>query len=294
MGAWLLVIALNTGASSAAAPRADSTTGVLAITQSNYTTEQSNFTVSMQVANPSAVQFAYYTFCQLSNARCYLPIVMKLQGTNWFVGTTKTMSAYPGMKEGILGGYNITIEYAGNVNVTEPTLPNHFTNLIVGPSVSGDNYFEMTVRPQVFALSGVVHDAATGQVLSGAKLTLTPSNNTTATTDATGAYSIAGLTNGSYTLSVTDNGYQLSTVTVAIAGQDVVQNVMMSSGPAPPHSSGGFLSSPAGMASLGGGLLLVVVVAVLALMMVRKRKDGARPPVMELTETAPPSPPSVE
>jgi cytochrome c-type biogenesis protein len=276
LGVAGLVLVLVLSNAAGAAPHA-SWTGVLAISQSPRVTEQSNFTVSLEVANPSAVKFAYFTFCQLSTALCYAPVAMTLVGTNSFVGTTERMTSYPGMVTGVRAGYNVTIEYANDTNVTEPTVPNEFPTLNVTSSVSGEYMFEMTVAPAVYTLSGVVTDAATQAAVAGANVTLVPGTGVWTLTNASGGFAFAGLLNGSYALGITANGYPFTNVSVTIAGANVSKEVALSNATTvivPPAVGGGgpgFFST-----ALGVGVAvvaIVVVLAALAAFWVTRRRD---------------------
>lgn len=296
MAALLALLAM--GGSLAHSPQTGSW-AVLALEQSNYTTEQSTFTVSVQVASPADVQSAAFSFCQLSSAVCYYPVAMTLHGTNWFEGTTQRMSTYSGMKVGVQAGYNISILYANNTTVHEPDLPNAFSTLTVGTEVGGEFMYEMTVGVQLYNLSGDLSDATTHAGLAGATVTLSP-NGTSSVTSSTGAYSFTGLANGSYTLAVSEKGYPTSSATVTINGQDLVKDLAVSNStgvvtPPVSHPSGktgfGYLTTMPGIAVLAVALLAVVVAALVAFSMSRKRRRGGSASVpSEATEPAPSSP----
>ncbi len=267
---------------SVASPAPSSSGGlVVAIWQSGYITEQGNFTVSMELSNVTGIQFVYFAFCQLSSPVCYQPIVMTLHGTNLYVGTTDRMSSYDGMTEGVRAGYNITIEFADNSTLREPNLPNAFSNLTVAQEVGGENMFEMTVSPQLYGLSGIVTNSVTGAAIAGASVALSPGNQATATTTASGAYTFSGLLNGTYSLSVSYPGFTNDTQSIAISGQDLVKDLSLSN-----SSSGSKTTGGGGSSSLPGGTtlwlvlaLVVIVIAVVAgLLVVRRRKPTAPPP----------------
>lgn len=263
----------------------------MAIHPSSYTIEQGTFTVGVEVSDPSAVTFAYFLFCQLSSPLCYLPVSMKQNSTNWFSGTTNLMSTYHGMTVGVQAGYNITVEYANNTNLTEPAFPNAFPSLTISKEVGGGYMFEMSVGPNLYNVSGTVKDAATGFAIAGASVTVTPGNNSTITS-ATGAYTVGGLTNGTYSLSIAHSGYATTTQPVSISGSDQVQNVPLSTGagpssPAKPAAGSGPLSSPVVWA---GVAIAVVVVALLVVLM--RRRGGTSPgpaSPARAPETEPPS-----
>jgi hypothetical protein len=290
-----LVLLMTLGSSVAQSPHTASWS-VLAIDQSNYTTEQSNFTVSVEVASPASVTLAYFTFCQLSSPVCYIPVTMTLHGGNWFEGTTNRMESYDGMAVGVRAGYNITIDYANNTNITEPSLPNAFPSLTVATEVGGEYMYEMSVGNQLYGLSGQVSQASTHASIAGATVSLTPGNGTTATTSSTGAYSFSGLANGTYTVSVVSAGYPTTNVTVTIAGQNFVKDIPLSTSsttpqptPAPSKSNGtfGFLTTTTGLVLLGVVAALLVVGVVWASL--RAWKPKGEPPNSGGSTSTPPA-----
>jgi hypothetical protein len=272
------------GGAGAQAPRTHSG-NVLAIEQSAYTTEQSNFTVSLKVANSSGITFVYFTFCQLSSPLCYLPVSMLPQGNNWYVGTTKPMTQYNGMTVGVRAGYNITIEYSDNTNVTEPSVPNPFGNLSIAQSVTGEYMFQMTVMNQLYQLSGEVSDKATGKAIGGASVSISPGNDSSVMTSASGLYSFPSLANGTYTLSISASGYPDTTTTVPISGGNAVKDVTLTNGTSPSNGGGSkpqsassnWLTGTTGLAVVGGVVVVLVVLSLVVLLRSR-RKAGAEPP----------------
>jgi hypothetical protein len=275
---------LLAGSVTASSGRHVASTQVLAIYQTNYVTEPGNFTVSIQVANPANVQYAYFTFCQLSSPLCYLPVTMTLHGTNWFAGTTKPMYDYHGMTVGVSAGYNITIVYQDNSTFTEPSVPNAFSNLSVSQSVTGEYMFEMTVRPQVFAIGGSVSNRSTGSPIPGAVVRLSPGTNTS-TTSSTGAYSFSGLLNGTYTVAVVESGYRNESMVVQLSGRDAVQNIQLTPNTSASTNPGG--SNKGGSTFSFGGLpsslnpwgliIAVLVVGALVGWFAVRRRRGASP-----------------
>ncbi|MCI4351237.1 MAG: carboxypeptidase-like regulatory domain-containing protein [Thermoplasmata archaeon] len=292
----LLALGL-TGWAAAETPRG-SPSVVLAIYQTSHITVHDNFTVSLRVGDTSGITFMYFTFCQLTSSKCYSPVIMSPQGSNWYVGTTKPMTSYSGMIDGVRAGYNITIVYSDNHNVTEPTVPNPFANLTIATSVTGEFMFQMTVSPLVFGLHGIVADSTTGRALVGAHVALTPGTNTT-TTDAAGSYSFAGLVNGTYTLSVSFHGYRSTNATVAISGHDATQNVAVANSTVPIHPGGskspwGAWGSPLPYLGVSPLVLLPVLVGILAVgafAVFRARKGASVRPGSDSSsprESAPP------
>jgi hypothetical protein len=238
-------------------------------------TEQSSFSVYLEVASTTNIHQVYFTFCQLSSALCYLPVPMfQEHGSNWYAGTTKAMSTYSGMKPGVVGGYNITIAYNDGSNSTEPVVPNHFANLTLNQSVTGEWMYQITVSPDLFNLSGRVVDALTGVGIAGANVSLTPANASPTVTDPTGGYSFAGLTNGSYTVTVSKSGYQLQQGRVLIAGTPAMKEFNLSAKSGTATASPGFFSTPTGY-----GVIAVVAIAALAAAALGLRaRRGKAPP----------------
>jgi len=266
---------------------------VLALYQTpDNITEQSNFSVYLQVTDASNIQQVYFTFCQLTSSLCYLPITMVPAAGNWFVGTTNPMTEYPGMTVGVEAGYNITILYNDNTNTTEPAIPNPFNNLTVAQTVTGEYVYKMVVADHVYGLTGTVTDLATGVGVAGANVTLSPGPARTTRTDAAGVYSFSGVSNGTYTVSVTVGGFRTNNVTVAIDGQSAVQNVQLtnSAAPASPSTGGtGFFSSALGLWLMAFVVGLIVVVAFVAYAMSRRKRGG---PPASLDAAAGPAPPA--
>jgi len=299
LGAVMLLGALPGGAAAHAAPLG-AVSNVLMIYQSpTVVTEHDAFTVFMELDNTSNIHQVYFTFCQITTPLCYLPIVMTPDGPHWFEGTTKPMSSYHGMAPGVRAGYNITVLFNDSTNITEPSLPNPFTNLTVTDTITGELVFEMTVGNPIYGLSGHVYDSATGAPLSRANVALTPGSNTT-TTNASGAYAFSGLANGSYTLTVTKAGYTSADVAVTISGQNTVENVTLSNSTAPPDhnrngTSGGvwgFLGTAVGLAVLAAVVAVAVIGALVALFTRSKSRRGGRASTAApRSPEAPPSPP---
>jgi hypothetical protein len=294
----LLVLAVSLGGAHAAAARPASVS-VLALNPTTTVTEQSTFSLAMHVSDATHIQFAYFTFCQLSSPVCYMPVAMTDQGGNWFVGTTKPMTSYPGMTLGVRAGYNVTIQFTDNTTQTEPTVPNPFGNLTIAQSVTGEYMFQMTVSEPPFVLSGVVSNAVTGTPLSGATVSIAPGNGTVVTTNATGTYSFWGLANGSYTVSAAAAGYVTTTHAVVIAGKNIEQNLSIPTTSSSPSNTGGSGSHKGAMlgpiTAANVWVLAVVVAAVVVLLalllLLRRRGRSARPAPPDGTGAGGPTPP---
>ncbi|MCI4341441.1 MAG: carboxypeptidase-like regulatory domain-containing protein [Thermoplasmata archaeon] len=288
------ILVLLTGGAAGAQHSHRPLSNVVGISQSSYVTEQGNFTVTMEVASTANIQFVYFTFCQLSSPLCYRPVVMTLHGQDQYVGTTNPMYDYNGMTVGVRAGYNITIEYASGVNATEPTEPNPFGNLTIAQSVTGEYMFQMTVMNQLYRLSGVVTDSATGQGISGARVTVSPGNDSPTTTNSVGAYSFPSLPNGTYTVSATASGFPTSNSTVPISGGDTVKDITMQGGSINHPSSGNkaaggnFLTTPLGLGLVVGVPAVIVAGALMAVTKSRKAKKDSRPTAARPEAGSPP------
>jgi len=284
--ALLALGAVPIGGSTVAAHRAAASAPqyVIGVRQSPaWITEQSTMTVAVQVLDPANVSLAYFTFCQITNSLCYLPRAMTLNATGWFVGTTLPMTQYAEMKVGISAGYNITVEYKNGTNVTAPSVPNPFPNLILVQSVTGENLYQMTVRNQVYVLTGTVTNAS-GAPLAGATVSLSPSNDSPATTNASGAYSFAAVPNGTYTVSVSMTGFPTQNESVQVQGSNAQARAVVlgtaSSGKGPGGGSGSGTSGGGGSSLSGtdialvGVLVVVLVGAPIAFVLARRRRGG--------------------
>ena len=284
-GAVLLLLLVAAGGGATAAAPHPALANVLEIDQTSQIVETGNFTVSMEVASAADISFAFFTFCQLSSPVCYSPVAMTHQSGDWYAGTTKPMTSYPGMTVGVQAGYNITIDYTNGTNQTEPQFPNQFTNLTVATEVTGEFLFEMTVSPSSYGLSGVVINAVTNVGIPGATVTLSAGNTTPVTTNASGGYTIGGVPNGNYTLSVSDSGYLTSNQSVEIANGNAVANVpLYTPGSGGPPPQGGHSSSSGINAWFGGhgdlavgGVVIALLVVTAGLLLWRRRATRPAP-----------------
>jgi hypothetical protein len=284
------------GAASATGPRG-AVSPVLAINQGPAViTRQSALTVSLELASTANVVQVYFTFCQLTNSLCYTPQPMSENGTTgWYSGQTGIMMSYHNPNNSLVTvgetlGYNITIQYANNTNLTEPTDPNPFGNLKTALSITNVLEFEVVVSNQVYTVSGRVTNATTGSPVAGATVSLLNANQSSTLTNSAGMYTFKNVPNGSYTVSVTGTGYRTSNESVSVSGQNQTRDVTLSSNAAPPPPPTQTTSNPL-LGTEGIGLAVVavlVVVAVVALLMSRKRRGGATPPAEGPTRSTEP------
>ena len=113
--------------------------------------------------------------------------------------------------------------------------------------------------------------------------------------NASGAFSLGGLINGTYTLSASDPGYHTQTMQVVIAGGNTVQDVRLSNSSTPPKGNGtngsvtGFFGSMEGMITLAVVALVVVIVA--AALLLGSGEEEARGVIREPRDRKPQLPP---
>ncbi len=252
-------------------------------------TQQDKMNVYLELASSTGIEQIYYTFCQLTSSICYTPpVVMQPIGGNWYEGSTKPMTGYSGMTPGIRAGYNITIEYTSGANLTEPSIPNAFSNLTVAQSITGEYLYQMSVSNLTYVLSGQVLNQTSGQPIDGANVTISPGNGTTSVTNTAGDYSFAGVGNGTYTISVSAAGYHPQAITVAVDGSSVSKQVELTSTaskvttPAKTSSAPSFWGSTEGYLVLVAVAVIVVLVAALEVRALRRR----RPPNTSPTEAS--------
>lgn len=285
----VLLTAIPSGSSSP--PRAEASATVLSVYHTPGRIPQTSpFSVHLEVASTTNIASIWFTFCQLTSSLCYLPVTMNLQkGTDWYVGTTGPMTDYSGMNPGIRGGYNITIEYSDNSTSTEPAIPNAFANQTIAQSVTGEYMYEILVTGEVYSLTGKVVDAKTGAPVVGANVSVNAANVSTALTNATGGYTLTGIPNGTYNLTVTKGGYTVSTVPIAIAGaassKDVSLTAAPTTQPAKNSTGGSFFTTLPGL-----GLLLVIVLVVVLGGILALRSRRKSPPEPAAPTGAPETP----
>jgi hypothetical protein len=108
------------------------------------------------------------------------------------------------------GQYSITGVANGSYTLTPALAGYTFNPTTLSPTVSGTNVQNenFTATMNTYTISGTI-SLNTGGNLQGVTVTLTSGGNTvgSATTDSNGQYSIAGVANGSYTLTPTLAGY---------------------------------------------------------------------------------------
>jgi len=141
---------------------------------------------------------------------------------------TITSISYP---TGFTGNFaSGTIAAGGSQAVTvtfTPTAAQAYTGnvTVAGNQASGTNTIAISgtgLAVQTFTLSGIVTESAptTSTVLAGARVTIIDGANQgkTATTGADGRYSIAGVSNGGYTVTAVVSGYRDGVLPVGING----------------------------------------------------------------------------
>ncbi|MBI5675406.1 MAG: carboxypeptidase regulatory-like domain-containing protein [Nitrospirae bacterium] len=125
------------------------------------------------------------------------------------------------------GAYTITDVPVGNYTVTPTKTGYVFTPLNQSVTVSTANVTGVNFNS--FTLSGTVK-TSNNTAISGVLMTLSGGGltaNKTATTGTTGAYSIPGLGNGTYTLTPSKTGYTFTPASVTVSGADVTQDFVV-------------------------------------------------------------------
>ena len=112
------------------------------------------------------------------------------------------------------GTYTITA--SAGASYTVETSPSFTVN---GGNVIGINLALAPIAASTYTVSGQVTDAGTGNPIAGASVNL--GGGLTATTNATGDYSISGVADSSYTATVTATGYVSGTGSVTVNGANV-------------------------------------------------------------------------
>jgi hypothetical protein len=141
---------------------------------------------------------------------------------------TITSITYPAGFSGNFASGTIAAGGSQAVTVTfAPTAAQTYSGniTVAGNQASGTNTIAVSgtaLGPQTFTLSGFVTESAptTSTLLVGARVTIIDGANQgkTATTGADGRYSITGVSNGGYTVTVTLSGYRDAVVAVGIDG----------------------------------------------------------------------------
>lgn len=101
------------------------------------------------------------------------------------------------------GSYTVTASVAGYQSVS--------VSATVNPGVTTQQALALTPLPG--SVLGTVSDSTTTLAISGATVSI---NNGTTTTDANGAYNLANLTEGSYSLTISASGYFTQTQSVTV------------------------------------------------------------------------------
>jgi hypothetical protein len=111
------------------------------------------------------------------------------------------------------GTYSLTASAGGYSSTTR--------SVTLGPGGALTANFPLTPLPGT--INGAVTDVSTGKAIAGALMTSTAGN---ATTSSTGAYTIPNVTEGTYTLTASANGYNSQSQPVIVGpGATVQQNI---------------------------------------------------------------------
>ena len=125
------------------------------------------------------------------------------------------------------GTYSITAVKAG-YNFTPASLNNVAVN---GSNVTGQNFSSMIT----YSMTGTIHTTSnSGPALSGALVSIA---GLTATTSATGAFSLTGIPAGTYTLSITKSGYAPFNNATYVVGSNLTSLNFFLAPPISPYGS---------------------------------------------------------
>jgi len=133
-------------------------------------------------------------------------VLVSLSGASSSTTTTDTNGAYT-FDNLPNGTYTVTVSKAGYTFA-----PSTISNVVVNGSNVTNQNFSGTLTTTPYSMSGTIHSGSnTGAPLSGAIVSIA---GKTATTTSTGTFSIAGITGGTYPLSISKPGYNTFTSSV--------------------------------------------------------------------------------
>ena len=200
-------------------------------------------------------------------------------GTSVAIDTTVVVSFSEAMNQTsvtiVVEGVTGTISWNGNVATFTPSADLAY-NTAYTVSVSGKDLAGNTMTAEASfttvknecTISGVIKDADGNPV---ANATVSLSNGMSTTTDSNGRFELTGVPSGTYTLTVTKDGFKTLTQTVnAVAGGSIALETMSMAKAA---SESGDSSSDGTMWLIG--IVGVVVVAILGIAFVMYRKKKA-------------------
>ena len=116
------------------------------------------------------------------------------------------------------GSHTLTASVAGYTSVTQTTTVAAGTTQTVN--------FSLTPMPATGALTGSVTNASGGAAIAGA--TVTDSGGPSASTSASGAFTLSGLSAGSHTLTASATGFNPQTQSASVTAGNTTQNVSFS------------------------------------------------------------------
>jgi thermitase len=121
------------------------------------------------------------------------------------------------------GGYSIANVPVGTYTVTATATGYNSASQSVQVTAGQTSTANLALSPLPGAIAGTVRDAATGATIAGATVKVGVASTTT---DASGKYILSGLTEGSYTETVSASGYaDVSQSVSVLTGQTTVANV---------------------------------------------------------------------
>jgi len=154
------------------------------------------------------------------------------------------------------GGYSIANVPAGTYAVTATASGHNSASQSVQVTAGQTSTANFALSPPPGAIAGTVRDAATGATIAGAAVT---DGTRSATTNASGGYSIANVSAGTYTVTATASGYNSASQSVQVtAGQTSTANFALSP-PPPPGAIAGTVRDAVTGATIAGATVKVGV-----------------------------------
>jgi M6 family metalloprotease-like protein len=181
---------------------------IVTIARDGYLTKQTSYAVSGNAASltfylvPRTYTLSGTVRQDSASGAVLAGATVAVAGRSALTGSTGTFSiaSLPA------GSYTVTVSKAGYTTSTS-------TGYLISSDTSGAEFY---LSPRTYTLSGTVRQgSATGPVLSGASVVV---GDKSASTDSTGAFSLGGITAGSYTVTISKSGYLTKTASYLVSG----------------------------------------------------------------------------
>lgn len=160
-------------------------------------------------------------------------------------GATITLTGGASTTSDASGNYSFTGIANGNYAVTASKTGYTFSPSGLTATVNGANVTGMNFTATALGASHAISGAVTGDTLSGVTITVTGAATASATTDASGNYSVTGLYDGSYTVTPSKTGYTFNPASSAaiVSGANIAgKNFVAATNAASTYSISGAVS----------------------------------------------------